>query len=32
MLDPHSLKGVVSEYAACVGPEIAKKAMLDFSP
>ncbi|KAH0302650.1 arginine-tRNA-protein transferas-like protein 1, partial [Aureobasidium melanogenum] len=29
--DPSSIKGVVGRYAAMVGPEVAKAAILDFS-
>ncbi|KAG9626450.1 arginine-tRNA-protein transferas-like protein 1, partial [Aureobasidium melanogenum] len=29
--DPSSIKGVVGRYAAMVGPEVAKTAILDFS-
>ncbi|GAB7348983.1 hypothetical protein MBLNU459_g7964t1 [Dothideomycetes sp. NU459] len=31
ILEPHSLKGIVAEYAACVGPKIAREAVMDFS-
>lgn len=30
-LDATSLKGIVAEYAACVGPVIAEECVLDFS-
>jgi len=29
--DANSIKGVVGRYAAMVGPEVAKEAILDFS-
>jgi arginine-tRNA-protein transferase len=29
--DPSSIRGVVGRYAAMVGPEVAKVAILDFS-
>lgn len=29
--DANSIKGVVGRYAAMVGPEVAKVAILDFS-
>ncbi|QIW96776.1 hypothetical protein AMS68_002294 [Peltaster fructicola] len=30
-LDSTSIKGIVAEYAACVGPSIAPEAIIDFS-
>jgi arginine-tRNA-protein transferase len=29
--DPTSLKGIVAELVACVGPEVAKQVVIAFS-
>jgi arginine-tRNA-protein transferase len=29
--DPHSIRGIVGEFVACVGPRVAAAVTLDFS-
>lgn len=31
-LEPHTIKGIVAEFAACAGPEVAADAVIDFWP
>ena len=31
MTDPHTLKGIAAELAACIGPEMVKKTVIDWS-
>ena len=31
MSDPHTIKGIAAELAACIGPDMVEKALLSFS-